>query len=271
MIEASVVILTLNSSKTLNRCLQSINSFNDIIAIDGGSLDNTLNILRKYNCRIYKQNKIYKYTDKKIKNFSKVRFDALKLAKNNLVLFLDSDEFVSKNFCQKLNIISKLKYLRKKISYYLIRRDVIFENCKITNTAFWPNWHPRLVYKDNINRYVKHVHERPVVVSNEQLLVKKCIDEAIRFDFPNSVNKINLKHKYYYKIEKTFMVNSINYRSLYFIFYRLLVLTKFFLVSINNLFFYKKKKFSRLETLMILIYFKFTLKLFLSLFKLKKN
>ena len=119
MIEASVVILTLNSSKTLNRCLQSINSFNDIIAIDGGSLDNTLNILRKYNCRIYKQNKIYKYTDKKIKNFSKVRFEALKLAKNNLVLFLDSDEFVSKNFCYKLNIINLVFRFNNYFKYVL--------------------------------------------------------------------------------------------------------------------------------------------------------
>jgi len=270
MIEASVIILTLNSAKKLNRCLQSVISFNDIIAIDGGSLDNTVNILKKYNCRIFRQSKIYKYNDKRIKNFSKVRFEAIKLAKNNLVLFLDSDEFIDKNFCQKLEIISKCKYLSKRYSHYLIRRDVVFENCKITNTAFWPNWQPRLVYKNNISHYVKHVHEKPVVFSNKQLLVKKFIDEAIRFDFLSSIKKINLKHEYYYKIEKTFMVNSLNLRTLYFIFYRSLVLTKVFLISINNFFFNRKKKFSILETLMILIYFKFTLKLFLSLFKFKK-
>ena len=52
MINASVGILTLNSSKSLFKCLNSVKYFNEIIIFDGGSTDSTLNIAKKFKCRI---------------------------------------------------------------------------------------------------------------------------------------------------------------------------------------------------------------------------
>jgi glycosyltransferase involved in cell wall biosynthesis len=271
MIKATVIILTLNSSRNLLRCLKNLSEFDEKIAIDGGSLDNTLNILKQNNFKIFQQDRKYRFPNKKIKDFDKIRFKALGYASNNLILFLDSDEFIKNKFIDKLKFLSKTQYLSNRVYYYLIRRDVIFENCKIINTGFWPNWHPRLVYKNNITSYVKSVHERPVVTFNSYSVVKRLFDEAIHFDFPSSINRINQKQEYYYKIEKLFMVNSLNLRSLQFIFFRLLVLTKVLLISTKNFLFYSKGKFSKLEILMILINFRFSIKLFLSLFQLKKT
>jgi glycosyltransferase involved in cell wall biosynthesis len=271
MIKATVIILTLNSARKLLRCLKNLSEFEEKIAIDGGSIDNTINILKKNNFKIFHQDKKYKFPNKKIKNFDKIRFKALSYANNNLVLFIDSDEFINNKFINKLKFLSKTQYLSNKIYYYLIRRDVIFENCKITNTGFWPNWHPRLIYKNNIIRYVKPVHEKPVVAFNSHSTVKRLFDEAIYFDFPTSINKINEKIKYYYKIEKLLICNYLNFSSLHFIFFRSLVLTKILLISIKNFFFDRKARFSKIEILYILIYFKFTIKLFFSsLFQLKK-
>jgi len=54
----SFIIPTLNSEKTLQKCLQSIVDQEypsiEIIIIDGGSLDNTLSIAKKYPARIFK-------------------------------------------------------------------------------------------------------------------------------------------------------------------------------------------------------------------------
>lgn len=271
MIKATVVILTLNSARKLLRCLKNLSEFDEKIAIDGGSIDNTINILKKNNFKIFKQDKKYKFPDKKIKNFDKIRFKALGYSSNNLIFFIDSDEFIKNKFINKLKFLSKTQYLSNRVYYYLIRRDVIFQNCKITNTGFWPNWHPRLIYKNNITSYVKSVHERPVVTFNSYSAVKRLFDEAIHFDFPSSVNRINQKQEYYYKIEKLLMVNSLNLRSLQFIIFRLLVLTKVLLISTKNFLFYSKGEFSKLEILMILINFRFSIKLFLSLFQLKKT
>jgi len=54
----SFIIPTLNSEKTLERCLRSIAEQDypsiEIIIVDGGSVDNTLNIAIKYNAKILK-------------------------------------------------------------------------------------------------------------------------------------------------------------------------------------------------------------------------
>ena len=61
--------MTLNSVVKLNTCLQSIRAFNEIIGIDRRSVDSTENLLKKYNYKIYKQNKNYQFLDKKDKFF----------------------------------------------------------------------------------------------------------------------------------------------------------------------------------------------------------
>jgi|SRR3989344_3271060 len=58
----SFVICTFNSGKILKECLDSIKRLNypskliEVLVVDGGSKDNTLELARKYHCRIVKEN-----------------------------------------------------------------------------------------------------------------------------------------------------------------------------------------------------------------------
>ncbi|WP_435186691.1 glycosyltransferase [Halobellus sp. EA9] len=58
MTEISIVIPTLNDAETLDACLESLDSQNypeekyEVIIVDGGSDDGTLNIAHEYNCRV---------------------------------------------------------------------------------------------------------------------------------------------------------------------------------------------------------------------------
>ena len=94
MIKATVGILTYNSEKYLYNCLNSVKKFNEILIIDGGSKDDTLKIAKKFKCKIKQQPKQFKFNNNKIRDFSKLREYILKLSKNELVLFLDSDELL---------------------------------------------------------------------------------------------------------------------------------------------------------------------------------
>ena len=51
MIKATVGILTFNCDKNLNECLKSVNKFNEILILDGGSSDQTLNIAKNINVK----------------------------------------------------------------------------------------------------------------------------------------------------------------------------------------------------------------------------
>ena len=54
-IPCSVQVLTLNSAKTLAKCLASIKDFAEIIVLDGNSVDSTLAIAKQYTDKIYPQ------------------------------------------------------------------------------------------------------------------------------------------------------------------------------------------------------------------------
>ena len=67
MIKATVVILTLNSARKLLRCLKNLSEFEEKIAIDGGSIDNTINILKKIISKYFTRIKNINFLIKKLK------------------------------------------------------------------------------------------------------------------------------------------------------------------------------------------------------------
>jgi len=95
----SIIIPTLNCQKLISLCLKSISiqGFKnyEIIIVDGGSTDKTLNECRKYDCEIlepgYKENQEAR------------RFFGVKKAKGDYILFIDSDNILpDDNSLQKL-------------------------------------------------------------------------------------------------------------------------------------------------------------------------
>src|SRR3989344_3362623 len=93
-IPCSVQVLTLNSGKTLEKCLESVKEFAEIIILDGNSTDNTVAIARRYTDKIYPQADTNE-KNVRITDFALVRNRGLKLASYDWFLFIDSDEYLS--------------------------------------------------------------------------------------------------------------------------------------------------------------------------------
>ena len=53
MIKASVYIICKNEEKHIKRVLESVKDFDEIILVDSGSTDNTLEIAKDYTKNIY--------------------------------------------------------------------------------------------------------------------------------------------------------------------------------------------------------------------------
>ncbi|OGW73642.1 MAG: hypothetical protein A3J72_03185 [Nitrospirae bacterium RIFCSPHIGHO2_02_FULL_40_19] len=94
----SVVIITRNEKENIGACLEQIKWVDEIIVVDAHSEDGTRDIAQKYTDKVI----LHKY----ISNFDQRSF-ALGLAKGDLILILDADEFLDKKALDEIrNILS---------------------------------------------------------------------------------------------------------------------------------------------------------------------
>ena len=108
MVKVSIIIPVFNTGNFLNNCLNSIlkQSFEDfeVICVDDGSTDNSLNILKSYENKDYRI-KIFTQNNK---GAGAARNLGLKHVNGEYILFADSDDWFEDNafqflYNQKLN------------------------------------------------------------------------------------------------------------------------------------------------------------------------
>lgn len=103
-IRFSVIIPAYNAEKTINRCLSSILHTKrddiEVLIINDGSIDNTGEICKN----ISKKDSRVKYYEKPNGGVSSARNKGLELASGEFVCFVDSDDFVSSDYFEQLDI-----------------------------------------------------------------------------------------------------------------------------------------------------------------------
>jgi glycosyltransferase involved in cell wall biosynthesis len=109
----SVIILTKDAEATLEATLASLGFASEIIGIDDGSIDKTVEILNRYKVKILDGQK----TD-----FAKKRNLGLKAAGSEWVLYVDADEVVTPELAGKIKEIVNLN----RPGAFRIRRENVF-------------------------------------------------------------------------------------------------------------------------------------------------
>ncbi len=90
----SVTILTKNSSKTLEKTLESLKGFSEVLIYDNGSVDSTLEIAKKFPNTKIVQGEFF--------GFGPSHNIASSLATHDWIFSLDSDEVVSENLAGEI-------------------------------------------------------------------------------------------------------------------------------------------------------------------------
>ena len=119
MRSVSVVMPTFNSIGTIDACLKSVREQDykgkvEIVVVDGGSNDGTLEVLKKYDCRV---------VNERTGNPEKAKAVGLKQARGELILLIASDNvLVGKSWLSKM--VGVLESKSKLVAVYPWRYKV---------------------------------------------------------------------------------------------------------------------------------------------------
>lgn len=154
-VSCSAAILTYNSEKNLQRALESVKTFSDIIVCDGGSTDATLDIAREYGVRIINQDSAYLDPSGYIRDFSGVRNQTLEAARESWFFFVDSDEYASSELVATIR-----DSVAGESCAYWVHRKYEVSGVRIDCASTYPNKNMRFFHRDAVTNFIKPVHER---------------------------------------------------------------------------------------------------------------
>lgn len=196
-IPASVGLLTLNSQKHIEQCLESIKDFEDIFLLDGNSTDETLTIAKRYNIPVYKQVE----TDAPnviITNFTEMREKSLALSKKDWFFFLDSDEFTTPELIEEVREVLKTA---TRDTVFLIQKKYTVKGKKIEHAFNYPNYYPRLFFHTNGVHFKagKNVHEQVNIPEGYNVVKLKG---AVYSAYPDTYAQCVKKDEYYLELAR---------------------------------------------------------------------
>jgi len=197
----SVIIPTYNSLKTIERCVNSVldQSFKnfEILVVDDGSNKETKNLQKKI---LKKNNKIRLFSNSKNYGVSKSRNLAISKAKGDFIIFLDSDDYLFRNYLEDIFKIIKSKNIDL----------IIAPNKKIQGKYSDVQLYRELFEKNRLSFFCWNY-----IIKRSSILKHKIFFENIKvFEDQLFVFKIFEKIKKYSFYKKEYIVRTENFQSL---------------------------------------------------------
>jgi len=178
----SATILTYNSQGKLDNVLLALAFCDEVVILDSGSSDNTLNIAAKYpNVEIYKH-------EGEFLGFGAMHQKATKLAKYDWVLSIDSDEVVSKELQDEI-----LNKALDPQTVYAIGSKNFYNNEYIYSCGWSPDYKLRLFNKTVTDFDDKMVHEN---IITDGLKIAKLKYPLLHYSYNDASDFIAKMQKY---------------------------------------------------------------------------
>lgn len=151
MTRVSVVIITLNEEKNIERCLRSVEGLtDDIVVVDSGSDDLTASICHSFGVRFY---------TKEWAGYTEAKNYANSLAKYPLILSLDADEALSDELKKSIHEVLG----NQKASAYSMNRCTNYCGKWIKHGGWYPDKKIRLFNYDEGTWSESLIHETIVL------------------------------------------------------------------------------------------------------------
>jgi glycosyltransferase involved in cell wall biosynthesis len=177
MNKVSVVIISFNEEKNIKDCLENIRWCDEIIIVDCGSTDKTLEIAKQYNVKIYK---------KRWMGYGRQKNYALSKATNEWILSLDADERIEPALSKEIKEILPTTIY----DGFLVPFKHLALTHWIRRCGWYPEYHLRLFRKKKGKFTEDIVHER-IIVQGKVGKLKNAIIHSTIISINGRVSKIN--------------------------------------------------------------------------------
>ncbi len=176
----SPVLITKNAEATISLTLDSLSEFDEVVVLDTGSSDRTIEIAKHYkNVKLHKTS---------FSGFGRAKNSAAKLAKNVWVLSIDADEVLSKELMNSIkseSLKNNTIYKFKRFNYYKGR---------LIKYSGWGKEYIIRLYNKNLTEFnEKLVHES---IKSEQYQVKELKGGLIHYSYL-SISDFSRKRELY--------------------------------------------------------------------------
>ena len=147
MVPLSAVLITRNAAAVLDSCLESLAFVDEIVVVDSGSTDSTVEIAQRRGARV---------VQKEWLGFGRQKQFAVDQARHDWVLCLDADERVSPELAASI-----AKALPAPVSpVFRMPRRNRFLGRWLSHGEGYPDWSPRLFHRHSARWSDDLVHEK---------------------------------------------------------------------------------------------------------------
>lgn len=142
----SVAIIAKNEEKRLPECLKSVSFADDIVVVDSGSTDRTVEIAKEFGCRVFIED---------WKGYGPQKNSAIEKCKYDWIFLLDADERVSSELKELITIVME----KPDADAYSVKRKNYLHGKWLKHSGYWPDRQIRLVNKTK-GLFQSVIHEK---------------------------------------------------------------------------------------------------------------
>ncbi|MBU1129876.1 glycosyltransferase family 2 protein [Patescibacteria group bacterium] len=151
----SIIIICGNFENTIGDCIKSIKWADETIIVFANSTDNSQKIAKK----LAPKAKTTTVTDQYGQHYAKWRNIGLKLATNDWVFYIDTDEQVTSKL--KTEILKTIN--NPKHNHYAIPRANHYLGKRVKHGGSYPDYVKRLFKRKTLKKWQGAIHEEPVI------------------------------------------------------------------------------------------------------------
>lgn len=177
----SACVICFNEKNNIRQCLESLMWCDEIVVVDSGSTDGTVEVCRKYTEKVYHN---------PWPGFVAQKNYARSLTKNDWVISLDADEYLSDELKQEIADIWKNGAPAFSNGFYIARKT-FYLNRWIMHGGWYPDWQLRLWRKSYGKWTGIDPHDKVVLTEGQAIKLKHSIIHKNYHNLSDHLKTIN--------------------------------------------------------------------------------